>query len=63
MTSIHENFLQKVSAAGAERQAAGEVRAALEQQVEQLRGVHQAQLTTLRDELDAANAVAADIKE
>ncbi|XP_077284514.1 kinesin heavy chain isoform X3 [Arctopsyche grandis] len=53
----------QVSAAGAERQAAGEVRAALEQQVEQLRGVHQAQLTTLRDELDAANAVAADIKD
>jgi multidrug efflux pump subunit AcrA (membrane-fusion protein) len=52
-----------VSAAGAERQAAGEVRAALEQQVEQLRQAHQAQLAALRDELDAANVIAGDIKE
>lgn len=52
-----------MSAAGAERQVAGEVRAALEQQVEQLRGMHHAQLATLRNELDAANALATDIKE
>lgn len=60
---LHYYILQVQSASESEKKEVNELRIALEQQMDQLRDIHQKQVAALRDEIAEKQSLINEIKE